>query len=100
MTEPPKKPPIRNIDISKLSRVRPTRVPSASLLKEVRVQITNYKKIAIHAGILCLIVLLAYGASVIGGFVFNDHYVDHFLAINISDESFWSNLTVKALSQP
>jgi protein O-mannosyl-transferase len=100
MTEPPKKPTIRNIDISKLSRVRPTRVPSASLLKEVRPQITNYKKLAIHAGILCLIVLLAYGASVIGGFVFNDHYIDHFLAINFSDESFWSNLTVKALSQP
>ncbi len=100
MTEPPKKPIIKGIDISKLSRVRPTRVPSASLLSEVRPQRTNYKRLAIHAGILCLIILLAYGASVIGQFVFNDHYVDHFLAIKFGEESFWSNLIVKALSQP
>ncbi len=100
MTELPKKPNIKGIDISKLSRVRPTRVPSASLLTEVRIQKTNYKKLAIHAGILCLIVLLAYGASVIGGFVFNDHYVDQFLGIKYSEESFWSSLLMKAVTQP
>ena len=100
MTEIPKKPNMKGIDISKLSRVRPTRVPSALSGSELRPQRTNYKKLAIHAGILCLIIFIAYGASVTGGFVFNDHYIDNFLSIKLSEESFWSNLIVRAISQP
>jgi tetratricopeptide (TPR) repeat protein len=100
MTEIPKRPNIKGIDISKLTRVRPTKVPTASSFSTLRPLKTNYKRIAIDAGILCLIILIAYGASTIGAFVFNDHYIDNFLGVRLSEESFWSNLIMKGISQP
>ena len=80
--------------------MRPTRIPSALSGEQLRPLITNYKRLAIDAGILCLIVLVTYAVSCIGGFVFNDHYIDNFLAIGLSEESFWSNLIIRAISQP
>ena len=60
----------------------------------------DFRRIAIDAGILALLVLIAYGASLLGGFVFNDHYIDKFLLIKVSEESFWSNLVMRGIIQP
>ncbi len=100
MTETPKKPINQGIDISRFAKARPTRIPSGLSVTELRPLRTNYQRLAIDAGILCLIILIAYGVSVIGGFVFNDHYINNFLGIQLSEDSFWSNLTIKAISQP
>ncbi len=99
-SEPSKKQFITRIDISKLSRVRPTRIPSVVTVEETHKQRTSYRRLAIDAGILCLIVLAAYGVSILGDFAYNDRYILSFLVPKQTEESFWSNLVVKAISQP
>ena len=100
MTEIPKKHRLTGVDISKLSRVSPTKIPSVSYTVHMRQQRTNYRRIVIDVGIIALIVLIAYGASIIGSFVFNDRYIVSYLATKISEESFWSNVIMRAISQP
>lgn len=84
------------------SKARPTRIPSASSRVEniSTEQKINYKRLGIDAAILCIIILLAFGISTIGGFVFNDHYIDNFLGFKISQTNFWPNLIIRAISKP
>lgn len=102
MTEPPKKHILTGLDIANLGKFRPTKIPSARSATSIQKQKQKirWRRIAIDAAILAVIITLIYAASCLGAFVFNDHYIDKLLTLKITDEGFWSNLVVKAIMQP
>jgi len=102
MTDPPKKHILTGLDIANLGKARPTRIPSARSASKIHKhkQKIRWRRLAIDAAILAVIIIVAYALSFLGGFVFNDHYIDKFITIRIADESFWSNLVIRAISQP
>lgn len=102
MTDPPKKHILTGLDIANLGKARPTRIPSARSTSKIHKykQKIRWRRLAIDAAILAVIISITYAYSCLGGFVFNDHYIDKLITIRAADESFWSNLVMKAISQP
>ena len=100
MTDLPKKHRIAGLDFANFGKARSTKIPTARTAGKIHKPKMRWRRIAIDAGVLALIILIAYATSLFGGFVFNDHYIDKFIAIRIGDENFWSNLVLKGISQP
>lgn len=91
---------VTGVDISNLSKARPTKIPQAKVETEVADDPINFKKIAAYLGIIVGIVLIAYGNSVIGQFVFQDNYIGEVLRSKIAGDNFWSELYLKAVAMP
>src|SRR6516162_6720903 len=92
---------VTGVEISNLSKARPTRIPQAKVVdSEVVSDPINFKKIALHIGIVLAIVLVAYGNSAIGQFVFQDNYIQEVLKSKITSDNFWTELYLKAAAMP
>src|SRR6516225_30679 len=89
----PKKPKIiTGINVGDLSKGRPTRIPEAAKAAVLQKPPISLKKIGIHIGIVVAVILIAYGNSLLGQFVFKDDYITNVLTARISDDAFWRQL--------
>jgi tetratricopeptide (TPR) repeat protein len=100
MTDPPKKRIITGLDFAYLGKIRTTRVPFGRSASKIHKHKIRWRRLTIDAAILATLIIITYAASCLGGFVFNDHYIDNVLTIRSTDENFWSILVMKAIAQP
>lgn len=84
-------------DISKLSKVSPTKIPKGKKPKEQTRERINWKLLSFSALGIILLIVLAYGNSVLNDFVFNDH--SNVKSIDNPD-LFWLSLWSQAAMQP
>jgi tetratricopeptide (TPR) repeat protein len=92
---------VTGLDISSLSKVRPTKIPQAKTAAALADdEPIAFKKIAIHLGIILGIILIAYGYSAFGQFVFQDSFIQDVLKNKIAAENFWLDLFLKAMVSP
>lgn len=91
---------VTGVDISNLSKARPTRIPQTKVEAEISEDPIRFKLITLHIGIILAVVLAAYGNCLLGQFVFQDSYIHEVLKSRITGDNFWLELFLKATAMP